>query len=96
MARRARTAAARSPQAELIDLAIDLDLTALAHGVPDILARAEGESAPFVVFAVGPLRAGSVGRCGRGFFRGKWVACHLGQVVDRFDDVANVMHGIVI
>jgi uncharacterized protein Yka (UPF0111/DUF47 family) len=31
-----------------------------------------------------------------GFFVGNEVYDHLEKVVDRFDDVANVMHGIVI
>ena len=62
MARRARRPAARNPQAELIDLAIDLDLTALAQGFPDILARAERESLSYVEYALALLRAESVAR----------------------------------
>ena len=62
MARRTRRPAARNPQAELNDLAIDLDLTALAQALPDILARAERESISFVEFALALLRAESVAR----------------------------------
>jgi len=41
-------------------------------------------------------RANSVGGSGLAFFIGNEVYDHLEKVVDRFDDVANVMHGIVI
>lgn len=69
MARRSRRAATRTPQAELIDLAIDLDLTALAQGVPEILARAEGESLSFVEFALALLRTESNARRDRSLTR---------------------------
>jgi uncharacterized protein len=38
----------------------------------------------------------SAGGSGLAFFVGNEVYDHLEKVVDRFDDVANVMHGIVI
>ena len=38
----------------------------------------------------------NVGGSGLAFFVGNEVYDHLEKVVDRFDDVANVMHGIVI
>jgi uncharacterized protein len=41
-------------------------------------------------------RANAAERNGLGFFVGNEVYDHLEKVVDRFDDVANVMHGIVI
>jgi uncharacterized protein Yka (UPF0111/DUF47 family) len=41
-------------------------------------------------------RANAADRNGLGFFVGNEVYDHLEKVVDRFDDVANVMHGIVI
>ena len=40
--------------------------------------------------------ANAVGGNGLAFFVGNEVYDHLEKVVDRFDDVANVMHGIVI
>ena len=65
MARRTRRPAARNPQAELNDLAIDLDLTALAQALPEILAHAERETLSFVEFALALLRAESVARRNR-------------------------------
>jgi predicted phosphate transport protein (TIGR00153 family) len=41
-------------------------------------------------------RANAAGGDGLAFFVGNEVYDHLEKVVDRFDDVANVMHGIVI
>jgi hypothetical protein len=41
-------------------------------------------------------RANAAGGNGLAFFVGSEVYDHLEKVVDRFDDVANVMHGIVI
>jgi DNA replication protein DnaC len=69
MARRSRRPPTQTPQQELIDLALDLDLTALARDVPDILARAETESLSFVEFALALLRAESVARRDRGLGR---------------------------
>ena len=40
--------------------------------------------------------ANASGGNGLAFFVGNEVYDHLEKVVDRFDDVANVMHGIVI
>jgi predicted phosphate transport protein (TIGR00153 family) len=42
------------------------------------------------------LYQSNVGGSGLAFFVGNEVYDHLEKVVDRFDDVANVMHGIVI
>ncbi len=42
------------------------------------------------------LYRANVGKSGLAFFVGNEVYDHLEKVVDRFDDVANVMHGIVI
>ena len=42
------------------------------------------------------FRASATGGSGLDFFVGNEVYDHLEKVVDRFDDVANVMHGIVI
>ena len=41
-------------------------------------------------------RANAAGGNALAFFVGNEVYDHLEKVVDRFDDVANVMHGIVI
>lgn len=41
-------------------------------------------------------RANATGGNGLAFFVGNEIYDHLEKVVDRFDDVANVMHGIVI
>jgi DNA replication protein DnaC len=57
MARRTRRTPPRDPRQELIDLAIDLDLTALAAAFPDILARAEIEKISFTDFSLALLRA---------------------------------------
>ena len=57
MARRSRRQAPHNPLTELIELAIDLDLTALAQAAPDILARAEREGISFIEFALALLRA---------------------------------------
>lgn len=69
MARRARRPPPKNPQAEVIELAIDLDLTALAQGFPDILARAERESLSFVAFALALLRTESTARRDRSLTR---------------------------
>jgi uncharacterized protein Yka (UPF0111/DUF47 family) len=42
------------------------------------------------------FRANVSGGSGLDFFVGNEIYDHLEKVVDRFDDVANVMHGIVI
>src|SRR4029078_231205 len=42
------------------------------------------------------FRASAAGGSGLDFFVGNEVYDHLEKVVDRFDDVANVLHGIVI
>lgn len=69
MARRSRQPTTRNPQAELIDLATDLDLTALAQSFPDVLARAEQESLSFVEFALALLRTESNARRNRSLTR---------------------------
>jgi DNA replication protein DnaC len=56
MARNARRPAAPDPVDELIQLAIDLDLTALAEVVREVLGRAEREGSAFTDFALALLR----------------------------------------
>lgn len=69
MARRSRRPPTHNPLAELVDLATDLDLTALAQALPEILARAEDESLSFIAFALALLRAESLTRRNRSLTR---------------------------
>lgn len=69
MARRARRPAAHNPQTELIDLAIDLDLTALAQAFPEILVRGERDSLTYVEFSLALLQAESAARRDRSLTR---------------------------
>ena len=57
MARNTRRDPAADPTEELIQLAIDLDLTALAQNLPAFLERAQNESPSFTDFALQMLRA---------------------------------------
>lgn len=57
MARSSRRAPAPSPVEELRQLAIDLDLTALAESLPEILDRAEREGLSFTDFGLALFRA---------------------------------------
>ena len=57
MARNTRRAAAANPNEELIQLATDLDLTALANTLPDLLECAENDSPSFTDFALTMFRA---------------------------------------
>jgi DNA replication protein DnaC len=56
MARIRRRKPAQDPLAELIQLAIDLDLTALAAALPDILQKAEKQGSSFTDLATDMLR----------------------------------------
>lgn len=57
MARRPNRPPARDERQELVDLAMDLDLTALAQEFPTILTRAEQEKISFTAFFLALLRA---------------------------------------
>lgn len=57
MARRRNRPPAPDTRQELIDLAIDLDLTALAQAFPEILAWAEQERISFTEFSLALLRS---------------------------------------
>jgi DNA replication protein DnaC len=57
MARSTRRPPAPDPRAELDQLARDLDLTALADALPDLLSRAERETLAYTEFALLLLRA---------------------------------------
>jgi DNA replication protein DnaC len=65
MARSTRRPPAPDPRAELDQLARDLDLTALADALPDLLARAERESLAYTEFALLLLRAEMTARQSR-------------------------------
>jgi DNA replication protein DnaC len=86
MARRTRRTPPRDPRQELIDLAIDLDLTALAAALPDILSRAEAEQTSFTDFALALLRAEATARRQRSLLRIlKWSRLGTVQGLDGFD-----------
>lgn len=79
MARRSRRPPTQDPRQELIDLVLDLDLTALAKAFPDILARAEQEKISFTEFSLALFRAEWKARRERSLQRIlKWA--HLGAV----------------
>lgn len=59
---RNRRAPAPDPREELVQLAIDLDLTALAEALPAFLERAEKEGLSFSDFALGLFKAESAAR----------------------------------
>ena len=89
MARNTRRAPAPNPTEELIQLAIDLDLTALAHNLPALLERAENDSPSFTNFSLEMLRAEVNARKTRRLER-SLKRSHLGQVegLDGFDFAA--------
>ena len=86
MARRARRSPAKDPLEELVALAIDLDLTALAQALPDLMARTEKEAMSYSDFALTVLRAEAIARRERQLERGR-KRSRLGDVegLDRFD-----------
>ncbi len=57
MARNTRRPPESEPLKELVELALDLDLTALALALPDLLDRAEREALSYTDFAIALLRA---------------------------------------
>jgi len=86
MARKARRSAAPTPSEELIQLAIDLDLTALAEALPELLSSAEKHSPSFTEFALTMLRSEVTARSTRRLQR-SLKRSHLGVVegLDGFD-----------
>ena len=62
MARNRRRPPEHHPVEELIQLAIDLDLTALAQSLPDVLDKAEKNSPSFTDFGLDMLRIESIAR----------------------------------
>lgn len=89
MARSARRPAASNPREELIQLAVDLDLTALADALPALLDRAEKHSSSFTEFALSLFRTEATARKTRRLERGL-KRSHLGVVegLDGFDFAA--------
>lgn len=79
MARRTRRCSPPNPQQELIDLAVDLDLTALAKAFPELLVDAERQSLSFLDFSLKLLHVESVARRDRSLERNLRRA-HLGAV----------------
>ncbi len=79
MARSARRTPSPDPRQELIELALDLDLTALAEALPSVLEKAEKEGLSFTDFALQLLRTESTARRERRLQRGL-KRSHLGTV----------------
>lgn len=69
MARRSRRLVTQNPQQELNDLAVDLDLTALAEALPALLADAERQSQSFIDFSLAMLRVEALARRNRSLER---------------------------
>lgn len=79
MARKIQRPPAKSPVDEFKELAIDLDLTALAAALPEILAQAERQSLSFTDFGLALLRAEIAARKTRGLER-SLRRSHLGTI----------------
>lgn len=79
MARNTRRPAAPTAREELIQLAIDLDLTALSDALPQILSDAEKQSPSFTDFALSMFRAEATARTNRRLQR-SLRRSHLGVV----------------
>lgn len=79
MARSTRRPPAPDPLQELIQLADDLDLTALSQALPDVLGKAEAEGLSFTDFALRLLRTEVTARRERSLTRGLRRS-HLGTV----------------
>jgi uncharacterized protein Yka (UPF0111/DUF47 family) len=60
------------------------------------ISRLEGHADELHDAGLRALYHTNIGRNGLEFYIGNEVYDHLEKVVDRFDDVANVLHGIVI
>ena len=60
------------------------------------ISKLEGQADELHDLGLKALYQANIGRSGLEFYIGNEIYDHLEKVVDRFDDVANVMHGIVI
>lgn len=79
MARSAPRPPEKDPLQELAQLALDLDLTALAQALPDLLGRAEKEALAYTAFVLTLLRTELAARRERSLTRGLRNS-HLGTV----------------
>lgn len=86
MPRRTRRSPPKDPLEELVALASDLDLTALAQALPEILARSEKEATSYSDLALAMLRTETNARRERQLERGR-KRSRLGDVegLDGFD-----------
>jgi predicted phosphate transport protein (TIGR00153 family) len=87
--------------AELVKEALPLlqSISAEATRISDLTAQIsalEGKADDLHDTGLRDLYKANVGKSGLEFYVGNEIYDHLEKVVDRFDDVANVMHGIVI
>lgn len=87
--------------AELVQEAISLlkSLNSQAGHLSDLtqqISALEGRADELHDKGLRELYRANVGRSGLAFYVGNEIYDHLEKVVDRFDDVANVLHGIVI
>lgn len=89
MARSSRRLPAKDPTDELRQLAIDLDLTALADALPAVLDRAEREGLSFTAFALALFGTEAAARNGRRLTR-SLRRSHLGAIegLEGFDFAA--------
>lgn len=89
MARNTRRQAAQDPRDELRQLALDLDLTALACGFPDLLAQAEKDTLSYTDFSLLLLRSERTARMTRSLTR-SLKRSRLGPIegIDGFDFAA--------
>jgi predicted phosphate transport protein (TIGR00153 family) len=87
--------------AELVQEAVPLlqSISAEAAHISEMTAQIsalEGRADDLHDAGLRELYKANVGKSGLEFYVGNEIYDHLEKVVDRFDDVANVMHGIVI
>jgi predicted phosphate transport protein (TIGR00153 family) len=87
--------------AELVKEALPLlqSISTEAAHISDLTARIsalEGKADDLHDGGLRELYKANIGKSGLEFYVGNEIYDHLEKVVDRFDDVANVMHGIVI
>jgi predicted phosphate transport protein (TIGR00153 family) len=87
--------------AELVQEALPLlkSISAEASHISELTATIsslEGKADDLHDSGLRDLYKANIGKSGLEFYVGNEIYDHLEKVVDRFDDVANVMHGIVI
>jgi uncharacterized protein Yka (UPF0111/DUF47 family) len=87
--------------AELVKKALPLleSISNQAAQISDLTAKIsslEGKADDLHDAGLRELYKANIGKSGLEFYVGDEIYDHLEKVVDRFDDVANVLHGIVI